>query len=282
MLKQKISQAIPVLGMSLRKVTWLSSNLASVTDLKESKLHTVYFVISEAVRPLQLVGQVAKFKFESKFEPLQVIWQSLWRLFQKVIEGLEGKINGQALGAALRLCLRGSDGRAQTQGVSESAAVAAGRDRLAWGKHATTLAILTQFKNQQGFNALLISGRDESLCVFMWNESLGLIFLSVIGLWVKIWHRNKTTCSKWNPVQSSRSKSTTCPRKGCLLRFESNSTATSDGRHAKACKQYLAWFWIDCNQSLQANWSQMKYDVWKQCSDQWWQDTLLFSIWRFF
>ena len=77
MLKQKISQAIPVLGMSLRKVTWLSSNLASVTDLKESKLHTVYFVISEAVRPLQLVGQVAKFKFESKFEPLQVIWQSL-------------------------------------------------------------------------------------------------------------------------------------------------------------------------------------------------------------
>ena len=32
---------------------------------------------------------------------------------QKAIEGLEGKINGQALGAALRLCLRGSDGRAQ-------------------------------------------------------------------------------------------------------------------------------------------------------------------------
>ena len=95
------------------------------------KLHTVYAVISEAIKPLQLVGQAAQFKFESKFEPLQVIWQSLQRLFQKVIEGLEGKINGQALGAALRLCLRGSDGRAQTQGVSESAAVAAGRDRLA-------------------------------------------------------------------------------------------------------------------------------------------------------
>ena len=80
------------------------------------------------MKPLQLVGQVAEFKFEIKFEPLPVIWQSLRRLFQKVIEGLEGKINGQALGAALLLCLRVSDLRAQTQGVSESAAVSAGGD----------------------------------------------------------------------------------------------------------------------------------------------------------
>ena len=85
----------------------------------------------EAIKTLQLVAQAADFKFESKFEPMPVIWQSLQRLFQKVIEGLEGKINGQALGASLRLCLRGSDGRAQAQGVSESAAVAADRDRLA-------------------------------------------------------------------------------------------------------------------------------------------------------
>ena len=63
--------------MSLRKVTSLGSNLASVTDLKELKLHTVYAVISEAIKPLQLVGQAAEFKFESKFEPLPVIWQSL-------------------------------------------------------------------------------------------------------------------------------------------------------------------------------------------------------------
>ena len=55
----------------------------------------------------------------SQFEPLLVIWQSLRRPFEKTIEGLEGKINGQALGAALRLCLRGSDGRAQTQGAKE-------------------------------------------------------------------------------------------------------------------------------------------------------------------
>ena len=35
--------------------------------------------------------------------------------------------------------------------------------------------------------------------------------------------------SQSNPVQSSRSKSMTCKRKGHLLRFKLNSTATSDG-----------------------------------------------------
>ena len=65
------------------------------------------------------------------------------RPFQKAIEDFQGKINGQALEAALRHCLGWSDGRAQTQGVSDSAAVAAGRDRLACGKHATTLAMPT-------------------------------------------------------------------------------------------------------------------------------------------
>ena len=88
-------------------------------------------MILEALKPLQLVGQAAQFKFESKFEPLQVIWQSLQGLFQKLIKALEGKINGQALGAALRVCLRWSDGRAQTQGDSELAAVAAGSNQRA-------------------------------------------------------------------------------------------------------------------------------------------------------
>ena len=69
-------------------------------------------MISEAIKPLQLA---AEFKSKSKFEPLPVIWQSLRRLFQKTIEGLEGKINGQALGAALLLCLCGSHGRAPKQ-----------------------------------------------------------------------------------------------------------------------------------------------------------------------
>ena len=102
-------------------------------------------MISEATKPLQLVGQAAEFKFESKFEPLQVIWQSLQRLFQKVIEGLEGKINCQTLGAAMQLCLFGLDWQEQTQGISKLVAVPAGSCLL--GKHATTLAILTLFKS---------------------------------------------------------------------------------------------------------------------------------------
>ena len=56
---------------------------------------------TEVIKSLQLVGQAAEFKFESKFEPLPVIWQFLRRLFQTEIEGFGGNINGQALGAAL-------------------------------------------------------------------------------------------------------------------------------------------------------------------------------------
>ena len=41
--------------MSLRKVTSLGSNLASVTDLKELKLHTVYAEISEAIKEVVAV-----------------------------------------------------------------------------------------------------------------------------------------------------------------------------------------------------------------------------------
>ena len=116
-----------LLGMilRLRKVNFLGLYLASVTDLKRIELHTVYAVIFGGYKT-----EATQARW-SGCRPLQVIWQSLQRLFQKVNKGLEGKINSQALGAALLLCLRGSDGRAQTQGVSESAAVAAGRDRLA-------------------------------------------------------------------------------------------------------------------------------------------------------
>ena len=49
-----------------------------------------------------------------------------------------------------------------------------------------------------------------------------------------------------------------------------------------ALKQCLVWFWFDHNQNLQPNRSQMKWDVWKPCSDQRWRDELRFSIWRFF
>ena len=80
--------------------------------------------------------------------PANQCWSSgnhSWRLFEKTIEEFDCKINGQALEAALQHSLDCLDGRAQKQGVPGSVAVAAGSDRLAWGKRATTLAILTQF-----------------------------------------------------------------------------------------------------------------------------------------
>ena len=64
-------------GCSVGHETSLGSILASVTDLKKFKLHTVYDMILEALKPLQLVSQAAEFNFESKFHPLYVIWQSL-------------------------------------------------------------------------------------------------------------------------------------------------------------------------------------------------------------
>ena len=82
-------------------------------------------MISEAIKPLQLVGQAAEFKCKSKFEPLLIIWQSLLRLFQKVIKGLEGKITeltAKLLGQLSGSAYAGgtvSDWRAQTQGASE-------------------------------------------------------------------------------------------------------------------------------------------------------------------
>ena len=125
----------------------------------------------------------------------------------------------------------------------------------------------------------------RSCCRPKLHPSLRSIFLSGIGLWVEIWHRNKTACSVWNPVQSSRSKSTTCPRKeertSAQIQIEQHSDFR--WRHIKAWKRCQAWFWINLNQSLQPNCSQMKCDVQKPCSsDQHWQDELRFSIWRYF
>ena len=55
-------------------IAWLKFGISD--GLRKLKLHTVYAVISEAIKPLQLVGPAAEFKFESKFEPMQVIWRS--------------------------------------------------------------------------------------------------------------------------------------------------------------------------------------------------------------
>ena len=51
---------------------WRSKKNSNSTQFVE-----LYFGVSEQKKPLQPIGQAAEFKFESKFEPLQVIWQSL-------------------------------------------------------------------------------------------------------------------------------------------------------------------------------------------------------------
>ena len=62
------------------------------------------------------------------------------------------------------------------------------------------------------------------------------IFQSFIGLWVKKVHRNKSACC-----------STTCPRKGSLLRIQwnsFNSTSTADSR-AHKCLQTVSGIILD-------------------------------------
>ena len=58
--------------------------------------------------------------------------------------------------------------------------------------------------------------------------------LLFIGLWVKTRYQNeKPSYSKSNPLQSSRSKLTSCPRTGFLIRFQVKSQDTSDGSVVK-------------------------------------------------
>ena len=126
-------------------------------------------------------------------------------------------------------------------------------------------------------------GSERSCCLPRQRPSLHSIFLSVIRLWAKIWYRNKTACSKLNPVQSSRSLSMTCLRKGLLLRFQSNNAATSDGSAQKLGN------YVRRNSELIATkvWSQIgrkwnaMFETWKPCSDQRWQDKLFWAIFLF-
>ena len=63
-------------------------------------------------------------------------------------------------------------------------------------------------------------------CAHRFAQSLNQLYW-VIGLWIESWHRNKTACSESNPVQNRNLSRR--PFQGRLLRFKSNSTATSDG-----------------------------------------------------
>ena len=159
-----------------------------------------------------------------------------------------------------------SDGQAQTQAVSLS--VLAGSDRLALGRSAAIFVTLAQFESWKGLMLCKFGPRRQCFSNFFAREnetplisrkhlaqiyiskqqsSLGSVFRSIIGLWVKIWHGNKATCSESNPVQKSRSKSTTCPWKGSLLGFQSKRNTTSD-----ACAQMIENnLWDDFDRSQQ-------------------------------
>ena len=107
------------------------------------------------------------------------------------------------------------------------------------------------------------------------------VFRSFIGLWVYVWHRNNPLFFESSPLLSCRSKSTTCPRKGRLFRFHSNSTATSDGGAQKLGND-LHDSELIATKVCRLNGRKWNAMFWMPCRDLHWQDELQLSIWRFF
>ena len=106
--------------MSLKKATFLGSNLASLNQ-KVLKLHTVYAVILDAIKPLQLVGQAAQFKLS----PSSSSCRSSGISPKAVPEG-NRRFRGQnqrpsSWGSSPALLARVGRASTKTQGVSESA-----------------------------------------------------------------------------------------------------------------------------------------------------------------
>ena len=125
----------------------------------------------------------------------------------------------------------------------------------AWGKCATTRLVLTQYSmlckiSASDHNKWYLFSCDMKFSMefarICCSPKLLPLLCSIcglfIGLWVKIRDRNKTECSKLDHVQSSRSKSATCPRKGLLLRLKLNSTVDFTWLCAKDWKQRLPKF----------------------------------------
>ena len=200
----------------------------------------------EEITPLQLVDQAQSSSFKSKFEPLAIVWQSLWRLFQKAFE------ENQWL-AALRHSFGGSDGRAQTQGVSESVAVAACYNQLVLRKSAVNLAILTQFKSQK---VLMVCKFGAVATTFFCNVK-GKFSIEM----TKSYYRAKQRLLNglifhWSLRKNKASKNRVSAQ------FQLDDTTTSDlvAHCAKAWKRTLAWISINYTQtwSLQQEHSQLK------------------------
>ena len=116
----------------------LASSWASSKDLKWIQTPHSLFKILEQRKPLQLFGQAAEFKIQSKIIALEGYsrtWRQLTILIAKSMA---------ALGAVLQHSFGKSDCKLK-HGISESSAVCVGKDRLAWRKSGLFLAILTTF-----------------------------------------------------------------------------------------------------------------------------------------
>ena len=120
----------------------LSSFSVFSTDLK--RIQTILGFLSRKKLYNPLVRRQSS-SLSPSLSPCQSSGNCSLKLFQKKIKGFGCKINGQAFGGSCSAELEGllQDCKAQTQGVSKSAAVAEGINRLAWGKIATTFALLT-------------------------------------------------------------------------------------------------------------------------------------------
>ena len=129
----------------------LSSIFSFTTDLKRIQTpHSLLrdFEQTNLTKPLQLVGQEAEFKFESKC-PCQSSGDHSPLLFHEQVEDFDCEVKCRALRVALRHSSGGLEGPEKAQSVSYSDAVAAGSEEFL--KRATTLVMLTFFGESKRF-----------------------------------------------------------------------------------------------------------------------------------
>ena len=224
----------------------------------------------KADKPLQLVGQAAEFKFESKFRPLQVIWQSLPKAFpdkrkfwlQNQWPSSWGCSQAQLwlarLASTNTVCFEVGQVGQWLACLRKKCYHSCYTDKVLKSKKFKILSMLCRLWG--------ITSHWLQIIFFMGNEifnEVHEILFPFSGLCVKIRQRNKYICSKLNPVHrsrikltvcpSSRIKLTVCPKGVCLVCSSEASDSKSYFRWlcARAWKLSLAWFWIDCSQSLQ-------------------------------
>ena len=179
---------------------------------------------------------LAEFKFEYKFEPLQVIWESLpkaipednrrfwlrnqwpssWGRSPAQLARV-GRANTHRDYPSRRQSPRAATGSTcnyscDTDSVPESKRF---QCFLNFGPRRVTFFSCEMRFSMELARCCCRPKQRPSLCSIVW---------SFIGLWVEMWHRNKTACSKSNPVQSTRSKlTTTSVQENAQIRIEQYS-----------------------------------------------------------